>query len=348
MEIRSIEVKPDLSVSQLILEQSSDGVIITNDRAEICYINPTFTRMTGYRLEEVMGENPRILQSGIHDTQFYIEMWKEVKSNGKWEGEIWNKRKSGEIYLEWLSFRSIRDQDGKTIYYIAIFRDITEQDRVRRDVFLTGQLQRKMLPANFRNHQVAIQTLYTPARYVSGDFFDYRWNVDRTILSGYLFDVMGNGLATALQSISLRVLFEQMISNGLPIHAKLNWINQQAFQLFSEDTFAAAIFFAFDFKKKILSYSSAGIPYFLYQQNGQIQKMKVAGLFLGLLENAQFDCEQISFDSGDSFFFMSDGLFEVLPPPSELSFDRILNNTENLVQQNKHVDDRSGLCVQIN
>ena len=77
--------------------------MITDKNSKIMIVNPAFEFVTGYKKEEVIGKNPDILQSGIHEILFYKEMWKNINQNGIWQGEIWNRRKTGDIYPEWLT-----------------------------------------------------------------------------------------------------------------------------------------------------------------------------------------------------------------------------------------------------
>ncbi len=110
-----------------VLENSSEGIMITDALGKIISVNPAFEIVTGYSSDEVIGMNPSILQSGIHDKNFYTAMWIEVAKIGFWKGEIWNKRKNGEIYPEWLTISSIQDELGKLINYVAVFADITDR-----------------------------------------------------------------------------------------------------------------------------------------------------------------------------------------------------------------------------
>lgn len=102
------------------------GVIITDAVANIILVNEAFTDTTGYSSQEVLGKNPNILSSGKHGNPFYSELWKELREKGQWKGEVWNKRKNGEIYPEFLNISEVRDLNGQVINYVAIFADITE------------------------------------------------------------------------------------------------------------------------------------------------------------------------------------------------------------------------------
>lgn len=109
------------------LEQAGEAVVITDRYGTIEYVNKSFTETTGYRLEEVAGKNPRILQSGRQDKDFYRRMWQELQTNGVWKGRIWNRRKNGEVYPEQLHVRAIRDEEGVATHYVGVFSDITDQ-----------------------------------------------------------------------------------------------------------------------------------------------------------------------------------------------------------------------------
>lgn len=125
-----------LKLTAKVVESASEAVVITNARNEIEYVNPAFSAITEYSAEEVIGQNPALWRSGRHDSDFYQAMWSALNSQGRWRGEIWNRRKSGEFYAEWLSIVAIRDDQGAVSHYIAIFSDIThrkeDEERVWR------------------------------------------------------------------------------------------------------------------------------------------------------------------------------------------------------------------------
>ncbi|MEW6313468.1 MAG: EAL domain-containing protein [Pseudomonadota bacterium] len=107
-------------------ENSYSGIMITDADAVLVSVNPAFTRITGYVAEEVIGKNPRLLSSGRQDKAFYQAMWHDITESGHWQGEIWNRRKSGEVYPEWLSISPVRDRSGRLTHYVGIFSDISE------------------------------------------------------------------------------------------------------------------------------------------------------------------------------------------------------------------------------
>lgn len=114
-------------VAEKLFDNSIEGIILTDKDLHIQQINKTFTEVTGYELDDVIGNTPAILQSGQHDRDFYKNMWATLKRSGIWQGQIFNKRKNGEVYLEWLSIYSIKNKNGDVINYIGLFSDLTEK-----------------------------------------------------------------------------------------------------------------------------------------------------------------------------------------------------------------------------
>ncbi|TRZ55681.1 MAG: EAL domain-containing protein [Rhodocyclaceae bacterium] len=114
-----------LQLAANVFTHAQEGITITDAAGNIVDVNDTFTRITGYSREEAIGMNPRILKSNRQDPEFYAAMWTELTSKGHWSGEIWNRRKNGEVFAEMLSISAVSDADGKPQHYVALFSDIT-------------------------------------------------------------------------------------------------------------------------------------------------------------------------------------------------------------------------------
>ncbi|MDP3744303.1 MAG: EAL domain-containing protein [Methylotenera sp.] len=110
-----------------VFEHSKEGIFVTDANKKITSINKSFTEITGFMPEDVIGQNPRILASGRHDAGFFKQVWKVLTKTGSWQGELWNRRKSGEIYPESLTIISVKGDDGAVINYTGIFGDISER-----------------------------------------------------------------------------------------------------------------------------------------------------------------------------------------------------------------------------
>lgn len=122
-----------LSIAATIFE-SHEGMLVTDAKGHILRVNHSFTTITGYTAKEVLGKNPSILSSGKHDAAFYTEMWNSIKESGRWEGEIWNKRKNGEIYPELLTISTVNDRYGIVCNYVATLADITSNNAATEEI----------------------------------------------------------------------------------------------------------------------------------------------------------------------------------------------------------------------
>lgn len=117
----------ELSLAAKVFDSSIEGIIITDTRGRIQRVNRAFTLVTGYEESEVIGKTPALLKSGKQKEEFYQEMWAKLHKDGYWQGEIVNKRKNGDQYVEWLSISSVPSLDGHVYNYVGIFSDITEK-----------------------------------------------------------------------------------------------------------------------------------------------------------------------------------------------------------------------------
>jgi diguanylate cyclase (GGDEF)-like protein/PAS domain S-box-containing protein len=122
-----------------VFDRAAEGVMITDEKQRILTVNDSFTSVTGYAREEVIGKTPAILQSGKQGPDFYKEMRDTLQNRDWWQGEIWNRRKNGELYVEWLSINVVRDENGKIINYVGMFSDITliKESRQRMEFLAT-------------------------------------------------------------------------------------------------------------------------------------------------------------------------------------------------------------------
>jgi diguanylate cyclase (GGDEF)-like protein/PAS domain S-box-containing protein len=119
-----------LRLSDAVIKSTHDGVVITDLERTILHINPSFKEITGYSPEEALGQTPKLLYSQRHDEAFYQQLWKSVNECGYWQGEIWNRRKNGEIYPEWLTLSAVRDENGEVVNYVGVFSDISKVKQV--------------------------------------------------------------------------------------------------------------------------------------------------------------------------------------------------------------------------
>ncbi|MBU3989384.1 MAG: PAS domain S-box protein, partial [Gammaproteobacteria bacterium] len=147
-----IEAERGMREAATVFDATSEAIMITDASGVIKRVNPAFTVTTGYTPEEAVGQTPRLIKSGRHDALYYEEMWQHLQATGRWEGEVWNRRKNGEIYPEWQVISAVRSATGTVVEYVSIFIDITERKRSEAEIAyranydaLTGLPNRNLL-----------------------------------------------------------------------------------------------------------------------------------------------------------------------------------------------------------
>lgn len=141
--IRSMGAVQDITEQKLAKEElrvaaatfeTHEAILITDANANIIRVNQAFTNITGYQPEEVLGKNPRILSSGRQDKAFYAEMWRQLLESGAWSGEMWDRRKNGQVYPKWLTITAIKNEQGQTTELVGIFSDITARKQAEAEI----------------------------------------------------------------------------------------------------------------------------------------------------------------------------------------------------------------------
>jgi len=138
-----------------VFEHSIEGILICDNQNNIIRVNPAFTKITGYSEQDIIGKKPSILKSGKHEPEFFSDMWDALASDGVWQGEVWNRRKNGEIYPELLTISTLKDTSDSIVEYIAIFADITDRkqdaEQIRKLAFYDSLTN---LPNRALSHEI--------------------------------------------------------------------------------------------------------------------------------------------------------------------------------------------------
>jgi len=117
-----------------VFEGSEQGIMVTDARHVILSVNPAFTKMLGFTLDDVKGKTPKVLSSGLHDAGFYRNLWESVDHFGHWRGEIWNRRKNGEVFPEWISISEVKNAAGEVSHYVGTFSDISDLKSAQKEI----------------------------------------------------------------------------------------------------------------------------------------------------------------------------------------------------------------------
>ena len=149
----------DKKLSDVVLDHSSESIMITDSQNKIILVNKAMERLTGYSQAELLGKNPSILSSGLQNSEFYHQMWQALLLTGSWKGEVWNKRKNGQIYPEELALNVVKNEQDIASHYVAIFRDITNWKATEQELLffancdpLTSLLNRRSFIGQLEQH----------------------------------------------------------------------------------------------------------------------------------------------------------------------------------------------------
>ncbi len=203
--LSSLQAQEKLRLYSMVFEDTTDGIMITDAHNHIVAVNRAFSEITGYTLGEVLGKDLETLGSGRQGEAFYRDLWESLSLRGRWQGEIWNRRKDGALYAEWLSISAVCNEQGEVTHHIAIFSDITERslavDQVRHLAYhdpLTGLPNRALLYD--RINQMLLQAR-REERPVAALFIDLDYFKDVNDLFGHAVgDLMLQSVAERLKS----------------------------------------------------------------------------------------------------------------------------------------------------
>lgn len=315
----NIQSEDQLLLASRILNNLMEGVVITTTDGTIKYINEAFTQISGYG-SEAIGQNPRILKSGKHDEDFYIALWKSITETGQWKGEIVNKRKNGEIYIQWSTITAIRDDHQKAVYYTAVVQDITQrkkaEEQLNNDLLLAREVQKGALSQSIHDERIEIDGVFYPSVMLGGDMYAW-YKIDDHRYGIFLMDVMGHGVASSLVSMSLRSLLRGFIHNLVKPELVLKELNQHTMALYSNDSasfkkyFLTGIYVLIDTKEKQIQYASAGHPPgFLIDENGNATKLDIGTIPLGMMSEIDVQTGVLKYSGETKIVLYTDGFIE--------------------------------------
>ena len=329
-ETRRTEEK--LRLYQRAVEQSPATVVITSPGGSIEYVNPKFTQLTGYSLQEALGKNPRILKSGEQSPEFYRDMWETLSGGREWRGEFHNRKKNGELYWEFASISPMLNEKGETTHYLAVKEDVTarrnaeealrlseQKLRVRnlqmeRDLKLAQSVQKALISQGVPpNDMLEVKTVYKPLEKVGGDYLSLYKNENG--LGVFLGDVSGHGIASALFIALLKSVTDRMFRDygsdpsAFVTHLNLELIDQMS------SYFITAIYGYFQRDVKtgqiLFSHSNGGHPQpLLLRKDGASEFLGNSNTVIGVAEKTRWDLYSTPLAAGDRLFLYTDGIPE--------------------------------------
>jgi phosphoserine phosphatase RsbU/P len=305
------------------VEQTADSIIITNKEGMIEYVNPAFESTTGFTRQEVLGQTPRILKSGVQDGAFYKKLWDTLRSGQVFRDTLANRKKNGEIFFAEQTITPMKGATGEITHYVTVIKDVTEQRKLQEQQFQMN-LARTMQQQFYRLPPPQVEGfdlagVSYPADETGGDYFDFVMLPDNHvgIATG---DVSGHGMSSALLMAELRAYlraFAQKISDIGEILSLMNTALASDLELGS---YATLIFCRLQPDSRTIQYASAGhTPGFVLDANGAVKRaLDSIDIPLGFLPGHQFSCsEPFILEPGEILALLTDGITEAEKPDQE-------------------------------
>ena len=305
-----------------VVEQTADSVVLTDTQGIIQYVNPAFEATTGYSREEALGQTPRILKSGLHDPEFYRQMWAQFSHGLAFKGMVINRKKTGELYWAQQTITSIRDESGHSTHFVSVSQDITELRKKQEQEFqlqLARDVQQRFYAAPPVISGFDIGASAHPADETGGDYFDFISTTDGSLLI-VVADAKGHGFSSALVMALTRAYVRCFAAMQLELDDILTRVNQMLLKDLEHGHFVTLFLARLNPGRQSLSYASAGhVPGFIFFDYGNVKcTLDSTGPPLGLFSGSKFSLQlDIQLDPGEIVLFLTDGVMESTTPDGQ-------------------------------
>jgi PAS domain S-box-containing protein len=325
------------------VEQTADGIIITDRGGLIEYVNPAFEGTTGYTFNELRGITPRILKSGVHDDAFYEKLWATILSGQVFRGTIANRKKNGEIFYAEQTITPMWGSTGTITNFVTVIKDVTEQRKLQDQQFqmsLARAVQQQfyeMPPPHIAGFDMAAAAF--PADATGGDYFDFVPLPDDCI-GITIGDVCGHGVGSALLMVELRAYLRAGATQNSDIRELLSFINKPLVSDLEQDRYATLIFCRLHPATRTLKYASAGHPPgFILDSSGALKRtLDSTDVPLGILPDHIFECsDEITLEPGDILALLTDGIIDAeRPDQTNFGVERALEYIQTHREDSAH------------
>ncbi len=315
------------------VEQTADGVFITDRKGAIEYVNPAFETTTGYSRDEVIGSTPRFLRSGKTQPDYYAALWSTILGGETFKGTAINRKKNGELFAAEQTITPMRDsRTGRLTHFVSVMRDLTDRLRVEENAVeqrLAGSVQQRLFPRTpprFPGFEVA--GVFAPAQDTFGDYFDFISLPDGKLMF-VVADVCGHGMGAALIMAGTRAFLRSLARTGMPIQDIVAELNRLLFEDLEAPRFVTMMLGTLDTPSGALEWANMGHPRgLLVDATGALRATldstcRPLGLF------GDIGCslgKAMTLDPGDRLLLMTDGVLETTSPDDvEFGFDAALD-----------------------
>ncbi len=324
-EMRQVELLSN------VVEQTADGVLVTDARGRIEYVNPAFERITGYSREELLGRTPAVLKSGEHGLKFYAGLWRRLMSGEVFRGTIKDRRKSGEVFLAEQTITPVRGPAGGFEHLVSVAKDVTSLRRAEQQehaLQVARRVQQRLFPSappSIRGLDIHGRAFVADA--TGGDYFDFI-PLPGECLGLVIGDVSGHGLDSALVMAELRAVVRATARTVSEVGESLSVVNRVLVADTEDARFATLLLAVLHLPSRSLRYANAGHPPgYVLDASGRVKlQLGALGPPLGLFSEAAFSSHDgLRLSAGDSLVLFTDGVTESESPAgTPFGLDRLL------------------------
>lgn len=332
------EILDAIPTSIIISDKKTGNIVVANEIA---------SSSRGYSREEFN----LLTISQIKKDANYEEEIKNLEEKGIVVFEAEHIRKNGTVFPVRINANLVGDFVVSTVSDIA--KQKRDEEKTKRKLEFAGRVQRELLPKMINNDFIEMKSIFEAADSVSGDFYNFNWNEKAKILNGFLVDVRGHGLESAIHTSAINTTMKRFLDEEISLLEKI----KKTDEIIKEDNldveyFAGALYFKFDFKNNVMQYCSAGIPYILTSAEKNNGSIRLESNFVGMVDDPEFISGELSFVSGNNFYFATDGITDLLNLSKNNhiivgldNFDYGFKMLSNVSKRRK--DDATALCVRI-
>ncbi len=335
-----------------VMEQAPEAVIICNpDNGDIYEANTRFTERFGYDLRkdgplqvfQITADRPENVRNFLDQVKkdHFLPVQRRVVRHHN--GSLVQVERSATLV-------QYRDRTLVALTIRDVSDEVRREQEISRDAKLATRVQNALLTTVKPVEYLDINTVYQPYGYVGGDLFFMDWRYNGQVLRGFIADATGHGLGTALHTSSMHVLLREVNELDMPLAEQMRWINQRAGQYFDEGTFAGALAFEIDLQLRQLRWVCAGIPDIWVSTKEYQGVIAKPGMFLGVSDKETFDTHILRLEAGDSCYFLTDGLAELLARCPEApigNYPAMVDFLKSLAKDANCRDDATAICLEV-
>ncbi|MDQ7097029.1 PAS domain S-box protein [Desulfosporosinus sp. PR] len=354
------QLREQAEYAELLFRTVPSAVLSVDKDRKIIRWNKIAEELTGYSEAEAIGKECSMVLHGVGIEGCYL-------CRNASESPLINETckivtKNGQIRHVLKSIAVLKNEFGEVSEKMECLEDITEMINIEEKLYererqtqlelsLAARVQQESLPPPFSGDKVRVSTIFESFSKVSGDFFNYKWFERQNKLCGYIIDVCGHGLATAMQTATFKMMLDNVLLTGERITENdLKIINRRIMPYLYEGSFVALLYYEFDLQAKVLKLISAGITLFLAINSEECSLVPLSGCYLGIIDDPDIEMVTVPIRPGEMYCMMSDGvsdLIELHGVSKQQGFKGYLDWLEKLADCPERNDDFSAVCIEI-